>query len=176
MAWRGTTVSGEHARESILAHIDRNPGISKGELSRATGLSLGSIRHHLFIMRRQRAIQYHRDGRRTGVYPMALSPEQMFWVGALREPITKGIMEHLEQNPDLGIQDLSHHLGLNRKTVRRYLITLEDAGIVSATDHFRPKFRMSRLRGVDDPEDSLGAEAGLGRQDGAPAEPGAPDP
>lgn len=69
-------------RQEILAHIQRHPGLSAGDLAQHFDLSIGAVRHHLAILERDALIQSesHRlpVGRPCNVYELTEEGEESF--------------------------------------------------------------------------------------------------
>ena len=119
--------------------IEASPGIHVSKLCRESELSWGTIQYHLKWMAQQGRIQVHRTGRLLQIFP-ASDRAAAAWLGVLRDAIPNQILDRLNQRPGLGVQDLSRSLGVSRKTVRRHLTDLLEAGLVDRQGGYRGQF------------------------------------
>lgn len=140
LALLGGTPRGEKARARIRELVDQNPGIHKSRLSRLSGLSWGSINHHLQVLRRTGGLIVQKQRHRAVIFPGGTPPEQMRFVAMLGRPDRPDLVDYVRQNPGQGVQSMSQHYGVSRKIIRRHLAQLEDVGLIVRSEDYRPKF------------------------------------
>lgn len=136
----GGTPRGETARARIQELVDKNPGIHKSKLSRLSGLSWGSINHHLKILRRAGNLVVQKQRHRAIIFPAGTPPELMRFIAMLGRPDRPDLVDYVRQNPGQGVQSMSRHYGVSRKIIRRHLAQLEDIGLIVRSEDYRPKF------------------------------------
>jgi len=141
---RGPYVRGNAARRDIVAAIKRHAGITRSEIVRATGLSWGSVTHHIKQLSERGEIQAARLGRRTIYHTGRREATSLAVVRLLRtEPNSVMVLRVLNRGSPLTIEWMATKLGVGRKTVRRHLALMLDAGLVglSATRRVRYELR-----------------------------------
>lgn len=155
---------GAGTRDRLMSLIRADPGVHKSDLCRMTGLSWGSISHHLQVLGRHRRIQLHMAGKRTMVFPAEVRQELWSALSALRDPRAAATVDHLKAVGRASLKEMAAHLGTDAKTTRRILQRLEEVAIVHKQGYTRPRFLLS--------EDRMAAVM----HDGAPAPAPGPVP
>ena len=130
-------------RDRVLRAIEECQGITKAEICRKSGLSWGTVSHHVRQLTRAGAIRFQATDRRIYLFGADVASSQMTLMRLMRDETTQRILDHVRVHPRTGIQDLSRALRLSRHTVRRYMSDLVDAHVLLRTDDYRPKFSVS---------------------------------
>lgn len=171
---RGPYRRSESTRNAIVEAVKAQPGASRSDLLRLTGLSWGAVAHHVMRLVERGEIRTHRVGGRTYFFAEGVEPNMLPFLRLLRtEPPATEILRVLNRNGPASIQKLSRELALDRKTVRRHVVAMVDAGLVGLTRHGRPRFELRSL--PLDAQGLFGAGATAGHGQVAPGpQPPAP--
>lgn len=140
LAWKRGTSQGESVRARIVEIVRQSPGIYKSELARLSGLSWGSVNHHLRVLRRSGELVVDRRRALANVYPAGTSADHIRWIGLLGRPDNPDLVGYLRDHPGHGVQSMSQHYNISRKIIRRHLARLEEVGLVTRSEDYRPKF------------------------------------
>ncbi|HUR60751.1 MAG TPA: winged helix-turn-helix transcriptional regulator [Candidatus Thermoplasmatota archaeon] len=141
---RGPYRRSEPARAAILAAVRSQPGISRSEIIRLTGLSWGAVAHHVRHLVARGELQVHVTGQRP-YYHLAGGDESALLplTRLLRTEQAAGdIIRALNRNGALSIQALSRDVAADRKTVKRHLDRMREAGVVGITEVHRARFEL----------------------------------
>lgn len=141
---RGPNRLSEGTRLAIRQALADHPGATEKELVDATGLARGSVAHHLRRMANAAEVRIQRRGRAAYYFLPNVGPSFQHLMRLVRDDHCAAILRTLDARPQAGIQALSSELSLSRKTVRRYLTELVDVGLVSRSEHYRPRFELSQ--------------------------------
>lgn len=138
----GTTraISGHPTRWRLLATIAAKPGCTKSDLCRSTGLSWGSIYHHITQFRAEGKIRLVQTDRRVFLYLADVPVDQLSTLRLQHDALKGTLLAHVRQEPGIGINALSAAVGLSRKIVRRHLNELVSGGLLDRTPDYRPRF------------------------------------
>jgi DNA-binding transcriptional ArsR family regulator len=143
---RGPYRRAEPARRAILEAVRQRPGISRSEILRLTGLSWGSVAHHVKRLLERGELHAHMIGRRPYYSLDAEGSRLLPLLRLLRTEETAGdILRVLNRNGALSIQALSRDLHVDRKTVKRHLGRLLEAGLVGLTQRRRARFELRSI-------------------------------
>ncbi|MEA3203569.1 MAG: hypothetical protein QOI63_1244, partial [Thermoplasmata archaeon] len=145
-ARRGPYRASAATRGSILEAVRRQPGASRSELLRLTGLSWGAVAHHVRGMLERGELREQVVGRRSYYYADGAEPSLLPFTRLLRtEPQATDILHVLNRNGPASIQHISRDLALDRKTVRRHVTAMLEAGIVGLTRRHRARFELRSI-------------------------------
>ena len=114
----------------MLSAIARNPGIHKSELRRLLGLGWGTVAYHIHALQGKGRIKVLSQGREVRLFPTGVSPQQMAWLCASRNPVHASILDRLAQKPGVRASELGATLGISANNVRRHLGAMGESGIV----------------------------------------------
>ena len=114
----------------MLSAIARNPGIHKSELRRLLGLGWGTVAYHIHSLQGKGRIKVLSQGREVRLFPTGVSPHQMAWLCAARNPVHASILDRLAQKPGVRASELGAALGISANNVRRHLGAMGESGIV----------------------------------------------
>ena len=120
-------------RNVALQYVVDNPGSTLREISRGTGINLGTARYHVFILGiNHRVISYMADDKHVRYFTNAgsYSKEEQFVISLMRRDGMKKILELLNEKPGLTNLELSSALGLQESAISRYMKELSEKGIV----------------------------------------------
>ncbi|HUR61620.1 MAG TPA: winged helix-turn-helix transcriptional regulator [Candidatus Thermoplasmatota archaeon] len=145
-ASRGPYRASAGTRSSLLEAVRLQPGASRSELLRLTGLSWGAVAHHVRGMVERGELREHVVGRRSYYYADGAEPSLLPFTRLLRtEPQATDILRVLNRNGPASIQHISRDLDLDRKTVRRHVAAMLQAGIVGLTARHHARFELRSL-------------------------------
>src|SRR5688500_5995596 len=120
---------GPATRARIVETVAQHPGASKSEVCRLTGLSWGTVSHHLAVLAREGAVVSKPAGSAVRFRLPGVTSQQALIVRLLSGDIPLRLVEELAGRPGLRLRDLTLALGVSRKIIRRHLMTLEEAGV-----------------------------------------------
>ncbi len=144
----GSTYVQARTRKQVLQAVHSRPGINKTELMKRSGLSWGTVGHHLRMLERDGLINLVRVGRTLHAAPVS------FTRGIARAPVltcpdARRILSILIAEPFArGATDLGRVLGMTRKQVRRHLYELVAEGLAENDGAYHPRYRSTRT-GMD---------------------------
>lgn len=145
-ARRGPYQRGNKAREAIREAIRLNPGLSRSEIIRLTGLSWGVVAHHVRAMESRNEVKVIHIGRRPYFH---LEEGEMSLFPVLRllrtEALAMEILRVLNRNGAFSVQELSDRLTISAKTVRRHLDHMVEADLVRKTNTMRTRFELTHV-------------------------------
>jgi predicted transcriptional regulator len=140
MAFRRLRETAKRGR--VVEVVGQHHGITKAEICRLTGLSWGTVSHHVRQLHRLGELRLQPTDRRVYLFRSTVQTEQMTLMRLMRDETTQRIMDQVRANPGIGIQEVSRALSTSRKIIRRYMADLVDVEILSKTDDYRPKFTL----------------------------------
>lgn len=118
------------AREQMLDHLKREPGLSFQEIQDRVGLAPGTTKWHLDKLQKSRFITSHKDGRHRRFFPTGMSKRTVKAVTAMRDPSRLAIVRMVLRNPGISQGDLATAAGLAQSTVAHHMDRLIDDGII----------------------------------------------
>lgn len=140
--------NGHETRERILDAVRRDPGVNKSDLARRLGHSWGTMSHHIQRLTRQGQVRAFRDGRSLLLYPADVPVSHLRQLAALQGEVPVKIMDLLAKG-ERGIQELADLLEASRKSVRRALQHMDEAGLVGRGPGLHGKFYLREPRWND---------------------------
>jgi DNA-binding transcriptional ArsR family regulator len=132
-------------RRLILAAIESQPGCTKAEICRTTGLSWGSVSHHIRRCTRLGHVRAIKTDRKVFLYLPTIHSDQMTMMRLLRNDVVQRLVSEVRGHPGTGINALSRSLDVSRKIIRRHLADLVYAGVMERSADYRPKFRVVHM-------------------------------
>ncbi|HLE46889.1 MAG TPA: winged helix-turn-helix transcriptional regulator, partial [Candidatus Thermoplasmatota archaeon] len=118
------------ARHAILATIAKNPGTSISELRKVLGVGWGTVQHHLRLLVAAGFIRTVTEGRCRRLFPAEAPAEQSYRVALLRRARILELAKAVIGAPGRIQRELARELGMSRKTMRRSVDLLVDAGLI----------------------------------------------
>lgn len=143
---RGPYRRGNAARQAILAAAREHPGLSRSEILRRTGLSWGAVAHHVAAMVARGELQAATLGKRPFYHAAEPDAGLLPLRRLLRaEPAAQSVLRLLNQGGAYSVQELSRVLGVGRKTVRRHVAALVEAGLAKDAPTLRAKIELRQV-------------------------------
>lgn len=133
------------SRQAILDAVAGNPGCTKADLCRMTGLSWGAISHHVRNCARAGDLRQHRTDRKVYLYAASVHADQMAHMRLLRDETNVRLLMEIHAHPGVGINALSRSMETSRKIIRRHLADLVDVGVLERSQHYRPRFKVALM-------------------------------
>lgn len=119
-------------RVRVLNFVTRSPGATLYEISRGTGMNVGTVRYHLFILTVNHRIKGSLEGKKYVRYFVncgAYTVDEMAILALLRrEPIGR-LLDAMIACPGLTNREMARVSGLPESLTSRYLRELADEGI-----------------------------------------------
>lgn len=141
---RGGHVMEVQTRRMVWHTIRSRPGVNKTELAHLTGLSWGSVGHHLHMLERDGVIRLVRVGRTVHATPTEFA-DRLRRTPILICPDARRVLGALLTQPfSRGTTDLGRLLGMTRKQARRHVYELVRAGLVEGDGSYHPSYRATR--------------------------------
>jgi predicted transcriptional regulator len=131
-------------RNSALEYIARHPGSTMSEISRGTGMNLGTVRYHLLILGvNHRILGNKPDGKSIRYFTNAgsYSSDEQFLVSLMRRDPMRRVLGLLIVRPGLSNRELSRALDMQESAASRCMRELLDKGVVVRGDS--PEGRLS---------------------------------
>ncbi|GEM_PF-3952042 len=119
----------DDSRARICAALAEHPGATYGDLSRATGLGRGALRHQLRTLARFGHVATRHDGLRRRFYPVGARPLEG---GPAPTETQQRVLDALQERGPLGGRELAALLGVTPQAASYHLVRLERAGRVEA--------------------------------------------
>ena len=120
-------------RNSILDFIVKNPGSSLYEIARGSGLNLGTVRYHLFILRlNHKIVESHTDGKyvryftNSGTY----SKEEQLILSLMRRDSMGRMLGLMVEKPGISNVEIARELDIKESVVSRCVKELSEKGVV----------------------------------------------
>lgn len=123
-------VRGEPSRQTILAAVRADPGMSKSELRDATGIAWGALSHHLDRLETDGTLESFEWNGRHLVFPPDLPHNERLAVATLREPLSNQVLARLTDARPPSLRALAREMDVGRKVIRRIAANLESAGLL----------------------------------------------
>jgi len=124
-------------RNGVLKYIADNPGSTLRDIARGTGVNLGTVRYHAFILRlNHRIVPYAADDKHVRYFTNsgAYSREEQLVISLARREGVRMILALLNERPGLTNLELALALGLQESATSRYMKELCDKGIASKSE------------------------------------------
>lgn len=121
-------------RNSILRFIDNNPGSTVFEISRGTGVNVGTVRYHVFILGiNHRIVPYAADDKHVRYFTNsgAYSKDEKLVISLMRREGVGKILTFLMEKPGQTNIEISSALGIHESAVSRYMKELSEKGVVA---------------------------------------------
>lgn len=120
-------------RNLVLEYIRMSPGSTLSEISRETGMNLGTLRYHTFILGlNHRIISYRTENKFVRYFQNsgAYSREQQMVISLVRREGIGRMLGLLLEKPGMTNADLSQVLGVQESAVSRWAKELMEKGII----------------------------------------------
>jgi predicted DNA-binding transcriptional regulator len=121
-------------RTGIFSYIAENPGSTLYEIARGTGVNIGTVRYHLFILGTNHRIVAHHSGEKfvryftnAGTY----GDRERMIISLLRRDVTGKVLRLLAEKPGIGSADIARGLGIHESVAHRSAKELLDKGILT---------------------------------------------
>lgn len=121
-------------RNSILKFIVDNPGSTLRDIARGTGVNLGTVRYHVFILGlNHRIVSFAADDKHVRYFTNSgtYSKEEQLVISLMRRESMGRILTLLMEKPGLTNIEISSALGIQESAVSRYMKELSGKGVVS---------------------------------------------
>lgn len=129
-------------RNRVFDFIVRNPGSTMYDVSRGTGVNLGTVRYHLFILSLNHKVmassidgKYIRYFTNSGTY----SREQQLILSLLRRDSMGKILGLLARRPGISNVEIAGEVGIPESITSRYLKELSERGVVKNSSFTRER-------------------------------------
>jgi predicted DNA-binding transcriptional regulator len=120
-------------RTGVFRYIAENPGSTLYEIARGTGVNIGTVRYHLFILGTNHRIVAHHSGEKfvryftnAGTY----NDRERTIISLLRRDVTGKVLRLLAEKPGTGNADIARELGIHESIAHRNVKELLDQGIL----------------------------------------------
>lgn len=130
---------------SLRALIEAEPGITKSELRRSTGLAWGTVCHHTDRLVAAGLVQVHEGGKHKHLFRADVPGDALQRQVVLRRPHTREVLRLFEARREVDIPHAMEATGLSRRIVTLRLAELEEAGLLERRGTGRPRFARIRL-------------------------------
>jgi DNA-binding MarR family transcriptional regulator len=118
-------------RQAILDIVAAQPGASVNEVRQFSGMSRGSVLHHLQILEGHGLLMIRRVGRSTALFlPGKLPPDAQRRVVEARRGLARSVLSVLEQQPDLSQGEIRSVTGISQPYVSQLLNRLKQSQLV----------------------------------------------
>ncbi|HLF05784.1 MAG TPA: helix-turn-helix domain-containing protein, partial [Thermoplasmata archaeon] len=114
-------------RGQIFGRIQERPGITYGELLRASGIGNGNLAYHLRVLEREGFVRAERQGRWKLLYPVTAPPAGRGIILSLPQ---RQVLDAVAASPGLSESALRERLGVNKRTLAYHLRGLVVLGLV----------------------------------------------
>ena len=117
---------------SLLACIDRNPGVRYRELLRIFHLGNGVLTYHLSILERIGKIRAdRRKNKITRYYLTGVPHEDTYLIGQMKNKVTRQLILFILEHNHCTFGEIVENSGKAPSTISWHLNRLRDAGIIS---------------------------------------------
>ncbi len=134
---------GSQTRHKVWTIIQADPGVHKSDICRLTGLSWGTVSHHISRLHGSGRIRLHRMNNRALLFPLDVPRERWEEMAVLRNPQAVQVLDLLVREPRATVPRLAELLGASAKSIRRTLANLQNAGLIAKRGQVRPQFRVT---------------------------------
>jgi len=119
---------------SLLACIDRNPGVRYRELLRIFHLGNGVLTYHLSILERIGKIRAdRRKNKITRYYLTGVPHEDTYLIGQMKNKVTRQLILFILEHDHCTFGEIVENSGKAPSTISWHLNRLRDAGIISVS-------------------------------------------
>jgi predicted transcriptional regulator len=121
-------------RNRVLDFIVRNPGSSLYEIARGTGVNLGTVRYHLFILNLNHKVMASRtDGKYIRYFTNSgsYSKEEQLILSLMRRDAMGRVLGLMLERPGISNAGMARELGIKESVVSRCTRELAERGIVT---------------------------------------------
>jgi DNA-binding transcriptional ArsR family regulator len=129
-------------RNMILKMINERPGPTLHEISRDTGLNIGTIRYHLLILSINHKITTYNDGTKFVRYfknGNAYSEDQKLAISLMRRESMRKVLSIMIKNDAMTNQEISMATNMQESAVSKYLRELYTSGIIVKSSGYGEK-------------------------------------
>lgn len=126
--------------ERLHALIEAEPGITKSEIRRSTGLAWGTICRHTERLVSEGRVVIHGDGKHQHLVPAHVSESVTRRQVALRRPHARDVLRLFDFHREVDIPRAMEETGLSRRIIALRLTELEEAGLLERRGFGRPRF------------------------------------
>ncbi len=120
-------------RNAVMQFVVDYPGSTLREISRGTGVNLGTIRYHMFILGiNHKTVTFQSDGKHVRYFQNSntYSKEEQLVLSLSKRDKIRYLLKMIVEQPGISNQELARALGLKESAVSRYMKELSGAGIV----------------------------------------------
>jgi alpha-tubulin suppressor-like RCC1 family protein/predicted transcriptional regulator len=124
-------------RNRIFRFIAERPGSTLYEITRGTGMNMGTIRYHMMILGiNHRIVSFSDEGKfvRYFTNSNSYSKEDQLVISIMRRDSIGRILKHIEKRSEATNAELCSELGLPESTVSKYLGELARKGILTRSN------------------------------------------
>lgn len=121
-------------RNRILDFIARNPGSSRYDVARGTGINPGTARYHLFILRLNRkVVECKADGKYVRYFTNAgaYDRNEQLVLSLMRREAMGRILRLMAEKPGISNADIARELAIRESVVSRCVRELSEKGVVA---------------------------------------------
>ena len=119
---------------SLLACIDRNPGVRYRELLRIFHLGNGVLTYHLSILERIGKIRAdRRKNKITRYYLTGVPDEDTYMIGQMKNKVSRQLILFILEHDHCKFGEIVENSGKAPSTISWHLNRLRDAGIISVS-------------------------------------------
>lgn len=137
---REEAVLAHPVRKEIATFIAGQPGIHLLGLVRATGHSVGSVRHHLGLLMDRGIVVRHRGPHYDCYFMAGTGRHQVASARALKSPSARRVLEAVARQPGRNGRSVALETGLDPSTVSECARVLREAGLVEMQRRGRDLF------------------------------------
>lgn len=116
------------------------PGINKSALCGELGVAWGTVAYHIGVLADAGLVEVEAAGREANLFPKGLAGHRRRMLVALRQPEARQVFGAVAAVREISLRDLCLRLGMSRKTVRRHVTQLLQAGLVEDKGSRRPRY------------------------------------
>jgi predicted transcriptional regulator/outer membrane protein assembly factor BamB len=118
-------------RKQIMQSIVASPGATQYEITRQTGINMGTVRYHLLILGMNHKIRIFKEGKYVRYFPNSnlYSGEEQLIIALMRRDPINGILRALLENPGLTYADLVKIFGLSDVAISDHMKNLVEKGV-----------------------------------------------
>lgn len=122
---------GHEARQEIYDAIVDTPGIYLSAISDETDIPLGTVRHHVRILKDENLVSSRKVRGKRRHFPVGLAPTNDAELrAALDDEATAAVVDALARSRTATVSELAARLERDPSTISHHLARLEEAGIV----------------------------------------------
>jgi predicted transcriptional regulator len=121
-------------RTVVFRYVADNPGSTLYEIARGTGINIGTVRYHLFILGINHRVVAHEAGEKfvryftnAGTY----GERERTIISLLRRDVTGKVLRQIAEQPGTGNADIARALGIHESVAHRSVKELLDKGILT---------------------------------------------